>query len=120
MKTRRIWLVAVAPVVLGACATMSGHGHTRGTVVLSDDGKEAHVCLGEKEVKVGDKVDVFEAVCKKEQVALIRSPRYQTKCERVARGQAEVVEVSDEHYSKVKAFGDLSLEEGQIVEKVKN
>ena len=113
-----LWLAA--SFFMSACSTLSGHDHARGTVVLSDDGKEAHVCLGNKEVKIGDKVEVFEAICKKEHVAVIRSPRYRTKCEKVARGQAEVVDVSDEHYSRVHAFGDLLLKEGQIVERLQN
>lgn len=121
MRRRRLfWLWLVAPFLMNACATLSGHDHARGTVVLSDDGKEAHVCLGNKEIKVGDKVEVFDAVCKKEQVAVIRSRRYQTKCEKIARGQAEVVDVADEHYSRVHALGDLLLKEGQIVERLQN
>jgi len=118
MKYQRIWQLSFAS--LGIALSMGcAHSHTRGTVVLSDAGKEAHVCIGEKEVKPGDILNVYESVCKRVPSSSPRGPQYKTACQRVSRGHAEV-ESSDEHYSRVKALRNLNLKEGQIVEKAEN
>lgn len=105
--------------LLSSCATISGkHHHTRGSVVALDSEEEAHVCLGEKEIKPGDRLSVYESVCKSEisddgpRVAIRR-----TTCERIARGEVEVVENSGSHFSKVRALSGLKLKEGFILEK---
>ena len=53
MKT---FLVAtVTTLLLSSCA----HNFMRGTVAMKTDNKTAHVCLGNNDVKVGDKLDFY-------------------------------------------------------------
>ena len=40
-----------------------GHMTMRGTVAMKGDNQEAHVCMGDKEVKAGDRVALFKNVC---------------------------------------------------------
>jgi hypothetical protein len=44
---------------LSGCA----HSTMRGTVAMKISDREAHVCLGDKEVQVGDPVTLFKNVC---------------------------------------------------------
>ena len=43
------------PFVLASCASTK-HKYMRGSVAMKLDNKTAHVCLGDNEVKTGDKV----------------------------------------------------------------
>lgn len=106
-------------VLLSSCATTSvEHHHTRGSIVALDSADEAHVCLGEKEVKPGDRLNVYESVCKSEFSDVGRRSSFKlTTCERIARGEVEVVENSGNHFSKAKAHSGLKLKEGLILEK---
>lgn len=52
-----LFLIAVFSLV--GCA----HGLMRGSVAMKTSDTEAHVCLGDKEVKVGDRVNAFTNYC---------------------------------------------------------
>ncbi len=97
-------------VLLVGCA----HGTMRGTVAMKVSDREGHVCLGDKEVKAGDHVAFFENRCSSGGGREGSGPN----CEKIKIGDGEVVRPLNEHYSVVKSFGDVKLEEGNIVEKL--
>lgn len=121
MKIKTMCTLLSASVFVSACATTSGeHSHIRGSVVTLDSPQEAHVCLGQTEIKPGDKLAVYESVCKSEMDLGERKPIKKTTCDKVPRGQAEVTESLGEHFAKVRSLGDLKFKEGFIVEKTMN
>ena len=54
-------------VIAGLALMTSGCGHSmmRGTVAMKTGKDSAHVCLGDKAVKNGDKITFFENICKR-------------------------------------------------------
>lgn len=108
-------LCLVAPVFMGC-----SHGHTRGTVVFKDSEKEGHICIGHDEAKIGDLVKVFKSSCSS---VLIdngdKGVRNKISCEKTFLGEGKIIEFSGEHFAKIQALGDLNLEQGLVVEKVK-
>lgn len=115
LRKVRFVLAGIFALVSMGCA----HTHTRGAIVAVDEGKEGHVCIESEEVKPGDKLVVYETVCKRVPSSSPRGPTHKTTCEKVPRGTAEVTETSDQHYSKVRALDDLKFKEGQVVEKIR-
>lgn len=73
----------------------------------------AHVCLGNNEVKKGDKVAILINECEREP-----SSGYRLRpCRKVMLGEGTVTETLNEHYSVVQAEHGLKLEEGMLVER---
>lgn len=94
-------LATITAITLtSACA----HSNMRGSVAMKTAPGEAHVCLGNGEVAVGDKVAIFQNVCQGK------------TCTKTKVGEGQVTEILNDHYSVVKASG-VSLEEGYIVER---
>lgn len=94
------------------------HIHPRGTVVFLDNGKEGHVCLGHKEVKAGDKVQIYRSVCSPKERAGGRDGGSMTiSCEKKSIGEGVVIENTGEHFARIRSLGDIPLETGLIVEK---
>ena len=87
----------------------------RGSVAMKMNDREAHVCMGEKEVKAGDKVSLFKNVC--EQKSNRRVGGELLDCKKVKVGEGEVTQVLNEHYSSIRVDQGVSFEEGTIVEK---
>ena len=100
-------------LTLPACA--GGHASMRGSVVMKMNATDAHVCLGEGEVQVGDKVDLIHHVCEPLSGKSAASER--CKPQLVSTGQ--VVEVLNSHYSLVRFPSGVTLNEGDTVEKHK-
>lgn len=98
-KVLSLFLAAVA---LNGCA----HGLMRGSVAMKISDQEAHVCMGDDQVKAGDKVALFKNVCRKG-----------GECQKVRLGEGEVTRTLNNHYSVVKIQPGVTFEEGTIVEK---
>lgn len=114
MKGTIACIVTLSWVFLLGCA----HGHTRGTVVFKDSEKEGHVCIGHKEARPGDLVNVFKTVCQTNPNGSVQGTGTRTSCEKKMIGQGRIVEFSGEHFAKIEAVGDLNLEQGLVVEKI--
>ncbi len=99
----------LALITLAGCAS---HGTMRGSVVMKADDGEAHVCLGEGEVKAGDRVALFKNVCKSS-----GSKAQGQVCEKVKVGNGVVERTLNEHYSVVRVDPGVVFEEGTTVEK---
>ncbi len=116
MKLSSFGLLCIASFTLFSCATMGGkHRHERGSVVALDSATEAHVCIGSENTTIGKRVQVFDSVCNQETFDDVRRPRTRTVCEKVLRGEAEIIENATEHFSRVRAIGNLALKVGQII-----
>ncbi len=113
MKSMKIFLSFLLIANLVGCAT---HSTMRGSVAMKISDTEAHVCMGDKEVKVGDKVTAFQNVCNKETSRLSRSGNY-AQCQKVKIGSGVVTELINDHYSVVKFDNNVKFGEGTIVEK---
>ena len=100
---------------LGLAVALSGcaHGLMRGSVAMKTSESEAHVCLGQGEVKAGDRVELFKNVC-------VRggSKGGGGSCEKRTLGKGTVQEVLNSHYSVVKFDSGVQFEEGTFVEKL--
>lgn len=96
-----------------ALLAVTGCAHTmmRGSVVMKHNEKEAHICMGDGEVKVGDTLSVFKSEC--------TSVGKTLTCKKVRLGDGKVTELVNEHYSVMEYTGTAPLQEGFIVEKNK-
>ena len=105
--------IALALYFFAATATTGcagGHSMMRGSVVMKIDPTTAHVCLGNGEVAVNDKVRLYKNVCKQGD----RRPI----CTRETVAEGKVTEVLDDHYSVVTFAAGTTFEEGNTVEKL--
>lgn len=104
---------ALALVGLFGCATHSG---MRGTVAMKMNDKDAHVCMGNDEVKAGDKVALFKNECTGTNSG--REGGGSRSCKKVKLGEGEVTRTLNEHYSEVRVNDGVKFEEGTVVEKL--
>lgn len=103
-------LAGLVSVVLFGCA----HGLMRGSVAMKVSENEAHVCLGDKEVKVGDRVTLFRNNCP---VRGGRDLGGGGVCTKEKVGLGTVTQLLNEHYSVVKFEPGVKFSEGTFVEK---
>lgn len=103
-------------VILSSCST---HSVMRGSVAMKTGPNEAHVCLGNNEVKVGDKVRAYTNECKGPYgvAGKYESIGNKVSCTKVLSGKGVVTSLINEHYSVVKFDDSVKFEEGTIVEK---
>lgn len=115
MKVKNVALTLLGVLVLSSCAH---HSTMRGSVAMKTGENNAHVCLGDDEVKQGDKVIAYKNVCTKN---LTKTKENQTTgaCVREKIGEGTVINVINEHYSEVKFDDGVPFTEGTIVEKAK-
>ena len=107
-------LVILSLAALEGCA----HSTMRGTVAMKINDEEAHVCMGEGEVKPGDAVALYENVC--------TAPRGPNRigdgissggCTKKRLGEGRIVSILNSHYSLMKANPGSTFKEGTIVER---
>jgi hypothetical protein len=105
-------ILSLTLVALTGCA----HSTMRGSVAMKVSENTAHVCLGEKEVKPGDRIAFFRNDCKKARGGG-RVNDSILSCEKVGVGEGTVLQVLNEHYSVVKGDAGTDLSEGIIAER---
>lgn len=110
MKVKSIIVLGVTFAALSGCA----HGVMRGSVAMKTSENEAHVCLGQGEVKPGDRVRAFRSVCPERS---LRNGGGTITCHREEIGGGTVEQVLNEHYSVVKFDAGVPFTEGTFVEK---
>jgi hypothetical protein len=116
MERGRIFTLALA-MALTACADTH-----RGSVAMKVDDREAHICMVNDEVRVGDRVALFRDECGGHSV-LSRHRRRPSRfsdsvCRRIKLGEGRVVRPLDERCSVVEVDPGVEIEEGAIVEKL--
>lgn len=107
MKIQRIIFVGAAMVLMG-CA----HGLMRGSVAMKVSDSEAHVCLGDQDVKVGEKVVAYKNQCTKG----VGRGDASGFCKKLKLGEGTVSKLLNEHYSLVQFETGVAFDEGTIVE----
>ena len=108
LRTFALSLFLAVAVTIG-CA--SGHTVMRGSVVMKIDPTTAHVCLGNGEIKVDDRVRLFSNVC-------TPADRRPPICKKEALAEGTVTQVLDEHYSVVTFPAGTSFAEGNTIERL--
>lgn len=112
MKTKNVLTVIITAIAFSSCA----HSVMRGTVAMKTSPDEAHVCLGQGEVKAGDRVDVYKNVCTGQglnsQISTVTA-----LCEKKLMGMGTVKEIINGHYSVVKFDSGVQFGEGTLVER---
>jgi hypothetical protein len=98
---------------LVGCAS---HSTMRGSVAMKISDTEAHVCLGDKEVKVGDKINAFKNICTNDASRVSRTGNT-TLCRKEKIGTGVVTSLINDHYSVVKFDSKLDFNEGTVIEK---
>ena len=110
-KSSSVFGIIAVTLGLVGCA----HSTMRGTVAMKVSETEAHVCLGDGEVKAGDKVALFRNDCSG---SVPKGELERSVCRKVRIGEGVVERTLNEHYSVVKIPGDVKYQEGTIVEKL--
>lgn len=113
MKSIKKTVAILFFVNLVGCAS---HSTMRGSVAMKISDTEAHVCLGDAEVKVGDRVNAFQNVCTKEANRVSRTGNI-IPCTKTKIGTGVVTSLINDHYSVVKFDGSVNFNEGTVVEK---
>lgn len=110
-----LFLATLTTLVLASCA----HQHTmmRGSVAMKTGADTAHVCLGNNEVKEGDRIVAFKNVCKTNPNDLATRSHLKSYCKKEKLGEGTVTGIINEHYSEVKFDKGVEFQEGTIVEK---
>ena len=105
---------AAYTVGLMTLITLSGCAHStmRGSVAMKASADEAHVCLGEGEVKQGDRVSFYRNVCPSGKARAEGG-----SCRKEKLGEGEIVRTLNAHYSVAKVAPGVQFEEGTIVER---
>jgi hypothetical protein len=104
---------------LAAIGTLSGCAHhqmMRGSVAMKATDREAHVCLGNNEVKVGDHVTAYRNECRPGERLKDRGVG-KMNCALKKLGDGKVVSLLNEHYSTVEFDPGVPFEEGTVVQK---
>jgi hypothetical protein len=113
----KVFFTSLVLVVISSCAS---HSAMRGSVVMKLGPDSAHVCLGNNEVKKGDRVDAFKNNCSQHIVGHpihSLSKDESTSCVREKLGSGTVIKTLNDHYSEVKFDSGVLFEEGTTVEK---
>lgn len=116
MKIKNVAVIFLGTLVLSSCAH---HSTMRGSVAMKTGDDTAHVCLGDKEVKIGDKVFVYKNVCTNNNVDRTTKSHLNVTCKKEKIGEGSILNVINEHYSEVKFDAGVPFTEGTIVEKAK-
>jgi len=95
-----------------ATGCAGSHATMRGSVVMKLDPTTAHVCLGNREVAVNDRVRLYKDACEK------RSDGRASVCKKTTIADGLVTELIDEHYSVVTFPAGTPFEEGNTIEKL--
>ena len=106
-------------IAIAVLATLAGcsHGTMRGSVVMKATDNEGHICMGDGEVKTGDRVALFRNICTGTHSSRANDGG-DFSCTKKKLGEGVIERVLNSHYSVMKADSGVAFEEGVIVEKL--
>ena len=110
--------VSIALLSLSLGFVGCAHTTMRGSVAMKAGDHEAHICMGDKEVKAGDRVALFKNVCTGAARGGAKGGGLNGVCEMMRIGEGTVESTFNEHYSLLKVDPGVDFEEGTIVEKL--
>jgi hypothetical protein len=116
MNVKNVALLALGVLILSSCAS---HSTMRGSVAMKTGEDTAHVCLGDGEIRQGDKVIAYKNVCTNNNLERNTRSHLSVSCKKEKIGEGSVLNVINEHYSEVKFDAGVPFTEGTIVEKAK-
>lgn len=102
---------------LTSCATGEDHRHVLGEVTTTTSPIAGVACLKGVKADVGQRLDVFERVCRSGTYGNRWIQKQTTVCENVKKGEAEVVAVSNVHEVELRAISGSGLKPGFIVKR---
>jgi hypothetical protein len=108
-------ILLVTLMILTGCA----HKMMRGSVAMKTSADEAHVCLGNGEVKQGDRVALYDNICTNEGRISGKNGGEKPTCRKAFLGNGIVEELLNEHYSLIKVDQGVAFKEGAIVERIR-
>lgn len=111
---RKLLMLLVSFAFLSSCAS----SFKRGSVAMKIDDKTSHVCLGDNDVQVGDKVEFLTHSCNTDSVGQRDAMDY-VKCKLKVLGTGEVTKILNTHYSEVKTDGSFKFSEKTLIQKKK-
>jgi predicted house-cleaning NTP pyrophosphatase (Maf/HAM1 superfamily) len=111
---KRTLTTIVILMTLTGCA----HNFMRGTVAMKTGDKTAHVCLGNNDVKVGEKLNFYKNLCTDYAESGDRATGARS-CEMKVLGTGIVTKILNSHYSEVMTEGGFKFSEGTLVQKQK-
>lgn len=107
-------LLLITPILVLGCAQASAKAPpNRAAVVMKLGPTEAHVCMGQGEVRPGDRVTLVENDCSRP----TPGSKGAAACRRRKTGEATVIRALSEHYSVIEVDPGSTFREGTIVEK---
>ena len=106
---KKIVLVVLLPLFLGACASKVH----RGVVAMKIDDSTAHVGIRGSEVSVGDHVELYANKCSKGGKA---ANDYVGECSKVLKGHGVISQILNQDYTTVKFDSGVSFQEGDFIE----
>lgn len=109
---KKLVVISFSALMLSSCA----HNFMRGTVAMKMDKKTAHVCLGNNDVKKGDKVMFYNNRCDRSDG---REEGITGLCKMEKIGMGSVTKILNSHYSEIKTEGKFDFSEGTLVQKMK-
>lgn len=112
-KNLNLMLIGAAIFNVGLISGCAHGLHSRGSVAVKHSDTEADVCLGEKDVKAGDKVALYRNHCKRRG----GGPMSRTVCTKVQIGEGQITKVLGEHYSSMSVPAGIPFDDGTLVEK---
>ena len=107
MNLKKLVLVLLFGI-LQSCA--SKHTFMRGSVAMKINNSSGIACLESNEVKVGDKLYLYNNQCTNN----VADSRGQS-CKLVKGGEVEVTRLVNDHYSEFKTLSNLDFAEGSIL-----
>ncbi|MBK26986.1 MAG: hypothetical protein CME70_23485 [Halobacteriovorax sp.] len=102
-------------LVLSSCSSAMRHKFMRGTVAMKVDNKTAHVCLGENEVKKGDKISFYYQSCDRPDP---EDPGLKGLCTLEQIGTGKITRTFNNHYSEVTTDGSFKFSKGTLIQKM--
>lgn len=107
--------------ILSSCT----HSIMRGSVVMKSNNRLAHVCLGDNEVREGDRVAFYSGYCDETDLERVDGSygseewgsSIRVNCSKRRLGYGSVKKVLNSHFSIVLLDRGVNVSEGTIVEK---
>ena len=108
----RLAIVCCTGIGLSSCAQTS----KKGSVAMKVSGDEVHVKLGDKEVKAGDSVTLYEKQCR-EPNGLDSGVGMEPTCKKKITGGGKVIQTLSDEFSVVKVSPGSTLSKRTFAEK---
>lgn len=112
---RKILLLFCFSVFFLGCSSLPRHEHLTGSIISVNPDNQATTCLERKKTFIGQKIAVFEELCKRETYQKRWTKDAKIKCENFKIGNAEIIDNSDSHSIILKSVGNFKFSTSYFV-----